>query len=145
MDLILWRHADAEEGAPDLARKLTAKGRRQAAQIAQWLREHLPMRYDVISSPAVRARETAEALGVAVETSPLAAPGAPVASILRAVGWPDRGGTVVLVGHQPDLGLTASFLISGEERDWHIEKGALWWLGGEKQLFVRAVVSPDLL
>src|SRR2546421_9428947 len=145
MDLILWRHADAEEGAPDLARRLTSKGRRQAARIAQWLREQMPPRFDVISSPAVRAKETAEALGVAFETSPLLAPGAPVASVLRAAGWPDREGTVILVGHQPDLGLTASFLISGEERDWHMEKGGLWWLGGDKHIFVRAVVSPDLL
>jgi phosphohistidine phosphatase len=145
MDLILWRHADAEEGAPDLARRLTPKGRKQAARIAQWLREQMPPRFDVISSPAVRARETAEALGVAFETSPLLAPGVPVASVLRAAGWPDREGTVILVGHQPDLGLTASFLISGEERDWHIEKGGLWWLGGDKHIFVKAVVSPDLL
>ena len=145
MDLILWRHADAEEGAPDLARRLTSKGRRQAARIAQWLREQMPPRFDVISSPAVRAKETAEALGVAFETSPLLAPGAPVASVLRAAGWPDREGTVILVGHQPDLGLTASFLISGEERDWHMEKGGLWWLGGDKHIFVKAVVSPDLL
>jgi phosphohistidine phosphatase len=145
MDLILWRHADAEEGAPDLARRLTPKGRKQAARIAQWLREQMPPRFDVISSPAVRAKETAEALGVAFETSPLLAPGAPVASVLRAAGWPDREGTVILVGHQPDLGLTASFLISGEERDWHIEKGGLWWLGGDKHIFVKAVVSPDLL
>ena len=145
MDLILWRHADAEEGAPDLARRLTSKGRRQAARIAQWLREQMPPRFDVISSPAVRAKETAEALGVAFETSPLLASGAPVASVLRAAGWPDREGTVILVGHQPDLGLTASFLISGEERDWHIEKGGLWWLGGDKHIFVKAVVSPDLL
>ena len=145
MDLILWRHADAEEGAPDLARRLTAKGRRQATHMAQWIREHVPLRFDVICSPAVRARETAEALGVAFETSPLLVPGAQVASILRAAGWPDREGTVILVGHQPDLGLTASFLISGEERDWHMEKGGLWWLGGERHLFVKAVVSPDLL
>ena len=145
MELILWRHADAEEGAPDLARRLTPKGRSQAARIAQWLREQMPPRFGVISSPAVRAKETAEALGVAFETSPLLASGAPVASVLRAAGWPDREGTVILVGHQPDLGLTASFLISGEERDWHIEKGGLWWLGGDKHIFVKAVVSPDLL
>jgi phosphohistidine phosphatase len=145
MELLLWRHADAEQGAPDLARKLTPKGRKQAARIAQWVREHVPPGFDVISSPAARARATAEALGVACETSPLLAPGAPVASILRAAGWPDRDRMVILVGHQPDLGLAASFLISGEERDWHLEKGALWWLGGDKHPFVRAVISPGLL
>jgi len=37
MDLILWRNAEAEEGARDLERRLTAKGRRQADRIALWL------------------------------------------------------------------------------------------------------------
>jgi len=75
MDLILWRHADAEEGAPDLARKLTPKGERQAARVAAWLREHLPENYRLLASPAVRAQQTAEALGKPT-TEKLLAPGA---------------------------------------------------------------------
>jgi phosphohistidine phosphatase len=145
MDLILWRHADAENGAPDLARALTAKGRSQAARVAQWLHQHLPPGFEVIASPAIRAQQTAAALGVAFQTSPLLAPGAPVASILTAAGWPDRPNAAVLVGHQPDFGRAASFLVSGDERDWHIDKGALWWLAGEKRAFVRAVVSPGVI
>jgi phosphohistidine phosphatase len=84
-------------------------------------------------------------LGLPFETSPLLAPGAPVASILRAARWPDRDAAVILVGHQPDLGRAAAFLVFGEEREWHIEKGALWWLAGGKQVFVKAVASPELL
>ena len=42
MDLILWRHADAEPGEPDLDRPLTAKGVRQAERMAAWLDGHLP-------------------------------------------------------------------------------------------------------
>ena len=45
MDLILWRHAEAEvlrEGSDDLARSLTPKGERQAARMATWLDGHLP-------------------------------------------------------------------------------------------------------
>jgi phosphohistidine phosphatase len=145
MELILWRHADAQDGAPDLARKLTAKGHRQAARVAQWLHEHLPPGFEIISSPAVRAQQTAGALGLPFETSPLLAPGAPVASILSAAGWPDRPHTAILVGHQPDLGRAAAFLVSGLEREWHIDKGGLWWLGGEKQVFVKAVVSPGVI
>jgi phosphohistidine phosphatase len=145
MDLILWRHADAEDGAPDLARKLTPKGRTQAARVAQWVLSYVPPGFEVIASPAVRARQTAEALGVAFQTSPLLGPGTPVASILSAARWPDSERTVILVGHQPDLGRAAAFLVSGEEREWHIDKGALWWLGGGKQIFIKAVTSPDLL
>ena len=52
MDIILWRHADAEDGADDLARRLTAKGEAQAAAMAKWLRRHLPADYVVLASPA---------------------------------------------------------------------------------------------
>src|SRR5436190_21449722 len=37
MDLILWRHADAEPGEPDIGRRLTAKGLKQAERVAAWL------------------------------------------------------------------------------------------------------------
>ena len=39
MELILWRHAEAEDGSPDAARKLTAKGEKQAQKLARWLKE----------------------------------------------------------------------------------------------------------
>ena len=145
MELILWRHAEAEDGKPDLARRLTQKGRSQSARVAAWVHEHVPPGFEVIASPAVRAQETAQALGVRFQTSPLIAPGAPVASILSAAGWPDRSGTRILVGHQPEFGCAAAFLVSGEEREWHIDKGALWWLGGDKRVFVKAVIAPRVL
>jgi phosphohistidine phosphatase len=145
MELILWRHAEAEEGAPDLARKLTPKGRQQAARIAAWLHQHVPPGFEVLASPAARAQETAQALGIPFETSPLLAPGAPVASILSAAGWPERPKSAILVGHQPDFGRAAAFLVSGQEQEWHIDKGALWWLAGGKRVFIKAVASPDLL
>ena len=37
MDLILWRHAEAEVGSDDLARRLTVRGAKQARQMAAWL------------------------------------------------------------------------------------------------------------
>ncbi|HEY7757791.1 MAG TPA: histidine phosphatase family protein, partial [Burkholderiales bacterium] len=74
MDLILWRHADAEDGSPDLARALTPKGHKQAAQMARWLREHLPEDTRVIVSPARRAQETAQALTSDFETTEAVAP-----------------------------------------------------------------------
>jgi phosphohistidine phosphatase len=105
----------------------------------------VPPGFQLIASPAVRAQETAQALEAPIETSPLLAPGAPVASILGTAGWPDRPRTVILVGHQPDFGRAAAFLVSGQEQEWHIDKGALWWLAGGKQVLIRAVASPDLL
>jgi phosphohistidine phosphatase len=139
MELILWRHADAEDGAPDLARKLTARGRRDAERVAKWLLKHLPADVHVVSSPAARAQETAKALGRKIHTEPKLAPGASVADILAAA---KRAEVVVVVGHQPDLGRAIADLVCGEEAEWRLQKGALWWIEDD---LVKAVVSPDLL
>jgi phosphohistidine phosphatase len=150
VDLILWRHADAKEGGPDLERRLTRKGERQAARMAEWLRRHLPSEFMVIASPARRAQETAAALGKRVKTSERLAPGASAADILQVAGWPDRKRVVIIVGHQPDLGHAASQLLAGAAAPWSVRKGGLWWLsdrvrGDDAQVVVRAVLSPDFL
>jgi phosphohistidine phosphatase len=143
MDLILWRHADAEEGAPDLARKLSRKGREQAARMAEWMHRHLPAGFEVVASPAVRAQQTAEALELPVLTEPKLAPGATPQAILKAARWPDYRKAVVIVGHQPDLGQAIAHLVCGQEREWRLKKGALCWITEEGS--IRALVSPDLL
>jgi len=150
MELILWRHADAEEGERDLERKLTGKGRKQAARVAQWLQRRLPSKFTVISSPARRARETADALEVRYKILERLAPGAQVGHLVEAAGWPKHKGMVILVGHQPDFGRAAAALVSGSPADWSVKKGGLWWLnsrvrGGEVQVVVRAVIAPDLI
>jgi phosphohistidine phosphatase len=147
MDLILWRHAEAEEGGPDLARALTGKGRKQAARVAEWLQQRLPAKFVLLASPAVRAQQTAEALGAKIRTVDRLAPGAAVADILAAAGWPDHKGAVVVVGHQPDLGNTLAALL-GAKGDWSLKKGALAWVASrdkEPQVVLRAAISPDLL
>jgi phosphohistidine phosphatase len=150
MDLILWRHADAAEGGRDLDRKLTAKGRKQAARVAEWLLARLPSRYTVLSSPAARARETADALGVRYKISERLAPGAAPTDILESAGWPGHKSAVLVVGHQPDLGRAVAVLLSGAPAEWTVKKGGLWWLSnrerdGEKQVVVRAVLAPEFL
>ena len=149
MDLIIWRHAEAEDGVPDLERKLTAKGRKQAERMAQWLLQRLPARFVLMSSPAVRAQQTAEALGVPIKTDKALAPGASPQAILKACGWPDSKGAAVLVGHQPDLGRALAELL-GARGGFSLKKGSLWWISNrvrdeKDQVVVRAVVSPDLL
>jgi phosphohistidine phosphatase len=149
VDLIVWRHAEAEDGMPDLERRLTAKGRKQAERVAQWLLQRLPARFAVIASPAARAQQTAEALGVPVKTDRSLAPGATPAAIVKACGWPGYKGAVVVVGHQPDLGRALAELL-GAQAGLSIKKGALWWISNrvrdeKDQVVVRAVVSPDLL
>jgi len=150
MELILWRHADAEEGARDLERRLTGKGRKQAARVAQWLQRRLPSKFTVICSPARRARETADALEVRYKILERLAPGAQVGDLVEAAGWPNHKGMVILVGHQPDFGRAAAALVSGSATEWSVKKGGLWWLsnrerGGEVQVVVRAVIAPDLI
>lgn len=150
MHLILWRHAQAEDGRPDLERELTSKGRKQAAKVAAWLRERLPARYRVLVSPAARARQTAAALGVEVSVSERLAPGKSAHDALEAAGWPDRAGAVIIVGHQPTLGEVAAQLVSGAPAEWSVKKGGLWWLehrlrGGSTEVVVRAVIAPDLV
>ena len=150
MDLILWRHAEAEDGFPDLERELTAKGRKQARHVAEWLLHRLPSKFTVLASPAVRAVQTADALDVRFKTAAPLAPGASVPDVLKAIDWPQRKGVTVVVGHQPTLGCVAAYLVSGSAVEWSIKKGALWWLtyrtrGGEAQVVVRAVVGPDIV
>jgi len=143
MELILWRHADAEEGADDMARRLTPKGEKQAAAMAKWLRAQLPRDYTLLASPATRAQQTAAALAATVVTDRTLAPGASPAAMAKAAA--KHEGVVIIVGHQPDLGRAAAELVAGARADWPIEKGAIWWLAGEPPARIKAVMSPDLL
>ena len=146
MDLILWRHAEAEAGSPDSARKLTEHGREQARRIAAWLKPRLPGNCEILVSPAARAQQTASALGVRFATSPAVGTDAVAVDIISAIDWPVRSEATLIVGHQPTLGRLAAMLLAGAESDWDIGKGALWWLsrtnGG---IALRAVVDPELL
>ena len=62
MDLLLWRHAEAEDGEDDMKRRLTERGHKQARAMAAWIRKHQPKDLRIIVSPAVRTQQTAEAL-----------------------------------------------------------------------------------
>ena len=111
MDLILWRHAQAEDSLPDLERQLTPLGRKQAARMAAWLDRSLPSGCRILCSPAVRTRQTADALGRKYKVVPEIGPGADPQQVLAAAGWPDARGPVLLVGHQPWLGQVAALLL----------------------------------
>lgn len=150
MELLLWRHAEAEVGEPDLARQLTARGQRQAERMAHWLAKRGPRSLEVYCSPAVRARQTAAALGRPGRILEVLAPGANAAAVLAATPWPDAPAAWLLVGHQPTLGRLAALLLGGEETDWSLRKGALWWFRsryreGRWQTQLYAVQEPGLM
>lgn len=154
MDLLLWRHAEAVEedkhGPRDLQRRLTGRGQEQARAMAAWLKKHQPRKLRILVSPALRCQQTAEALGLPFETHRKLGPEACVSELVAASGWPQAGGAVLVVGHQPALGRMAGLLLCGQEADWTIKKGAVWWFTnrvrqGETQTVLRTVQSPDFL
>lgn len=131
MDLILWRHAEAfdpKEGDMDIDRALTSKGERQAHRMATWLNHHMPATVRVLASPARRTQQTAQALDRKFKTVDALAPDGTVDGLLGAVRWPDAREPVLVVGHQPTLGLAAAYLMAGVVQPWSVKKGAVWWL-----------------
>jgi len=153
VDLILWRHAEAEAGEPDEGRKLTPKGEKQARRVAEWLRNRLPDTAKIVASPARRAQQTAHSLAEAshrkIKTVDALGPAATAEEMLGVIGPTKGKGTLVVVGHQPSLGRIASRLLTGRERDWPIKKGAVVWIShressGDAEPILRAVISPDL-
>ena len=153
MDLILWRHAEAEvggAGTPDAKRRLTARGEKQARDMAKWLKPRLPKKLKVLVSPAVRTQQTAHLLALPFEVEPRIAIGADAADLIAATNWPEHSGAVLLVGHQPALGRLAALLLAGAEADWSVKKGSVWWLSkrsreGRDQTVLRAVINPEML
>ena len=150
MDLILWRHAEAKEaGGPvaDADRHLTAGGLRHAQQVAEWLRQQRLRDTTVLSSPARRAMQTAQTLGLPVKVKTQLGVGASTPDLLAAADWPDHHGVIILVSHQPALGRLASLLLAGTEADWTIKKAGVWWFTNrvrhdETQTVLRAVHNP---
>ena len=139
MDLILWRHAEAElqrEGLSDLDRALTNKGHKQAKRMAEWLNRVLPESARILVSPAVRTQETAEALGRRFKTVKGLSPEESVEALLCEARWPSAKELTVVVGHQPTLGLTAAYLLGcgnlSADEPWRIKKGSIWWLRGRE-------------
>ena len=151
MNLILWRHAEAEDiASTDLARQLTSRGRKQALTTAKWLKHRLPPDALILASPAARTVQTVEALTDQYRIVKEIAPGARAEAVLTAAGWPEGAAeTVVIVGHQPTLGLVVSQLVAGKATEWSVKKSGIWWLesrerDGQAPVLIRAVISPDL-
>jgi phosphohistidine phosphatase len=137
MDLILWRHAEAELGEPDEGRALTPKGHKQAAKMAEWLDRNLPESCRILVSPATRTLQTVEALKRRHKVVADLAPNMTAADLLRAANWPDSREPVLIVGHQPTLGQVAAQLICGQPQEWSLRKANIWWIAS-----ANAATSP---
>jgi phosphohistidine phosphatase len=138
MELFLLRHGPAVERGTrgfdnDAARPLTAKGRRQVRKTAAAMKK-LRADFDLIlSSPLLRARQTAEIVAASLKRqrrlklSNALAPGSPPALLLRQLARekpaPER---LLLVGHEPDLSRLISRLATGGgQLRLELKKGAL--------------------
>ena len=149
MELILWRHADAEDanGKDDNDRELTKKGRKQAERVAEWLGARIDDDWRILVSPAKRALQTAKPLDRKLEVSDAIGTSTTPAELLKAAGWPGGVRNVLVVGHQPTLGEVAARLLASDDGGLAVRKGAAWWFvardGGETIL--RAVMDPELV
>ena len=153
MDLILWRHAEAEEASEeeggDLDRALTGRGEKQAARVAAWLDRLLPDAARVLCSPARRCEQTALALDRKYKIRPELAPDCTPGLLLEIAQWPIAKQPVVVVGHQPVLGQAIAQLLGLGHDSCPVRKGAVWWIrtrerDGHQQTVVIAVQSPEL-
>lgn len=148
MEIILWRHAEAEIAQPDAERALTGKGRKQAAKMGQWLDGNLPHSCKILVSPTRRTVQTAEALGRKFVIHPELGPEAEAITVLQAANWPNSKMPVLIVGHQPTLGQVAALLLTGKVQELTIRKSNIWWITcrdreGISDNFLRAVMTPD--
>ncbi len=159
MQLILWRHAEAEDGDNDLQRALTAKGRQQAKASAAWLKNHLPPYYALWASEAVRSQQTAACLSPPSQIVPLLNPltqAAQLPPLLQRHYLLHADATVVWVGHQPWIGQLCAWLLNGQwpadgSGYWSVKKSAFWWFElafdaqGHPAAKLKTALCPSLL
>lgn len=150
MELILWRHAEAEDGIPDASRRLTEKGMKQAQSMAQWLKSRLPKHTRIIVSPAKRTQQTALALSNVYETLEEVGTSTTADKVLTAANWPYEEGAVVVVGHQPTLGQIAASILGNQYASFSVKKGSIWWFSSKSKEIsqngnLRLVMTPDMI
>ncbi len=156
MELILWRHAQAQDltddmpAEADMQRPLTAKGQKQAQRMGGWLESALPQTCRILVSPSLRTQETAEALGRKFKTLAEIGPAASAEDLILAANWPHSREPVLLIGHQPALGAMAAQLIKPQQSECAIRKANVWWISQKEmdgeglQTYLKAIMCPQL-
>ena len=158
-NLIIWRHAEAYPALAqgedqDLARMLTPKGKQQAKRMARWLNDRLPKDVLLLSSPAMRAFQTAQALKGEIKIIESLKPSTNLQEVLAALSDLNTSASnLLLVGHQPWLWQLVAYLTNFTAQEINIKKGAVWWLRlsddevdtSEARYNIAAVQSPGLL
>ena len=131
MDLILWRHAEAEAPGSvglDDKRPLTKRGLRHAGRMANWLDRRLPETARVIASPALRCTQTADLLSRQYKIRDELALQTSVIDVLTVLRWPILQRPTLLIGHQPWIGELVANLLGSPKCDVHVSRGSVIWL-----------------
>lgn len=154
-DIILWRHAEAEDvstSGKDADRALTKRGRKDAAKMAKWLEQNLSADTAVLCSPAKRCQETAGALSalnqMQIKIEDFLSVNSSVEQMANALASKYSGKTVLLVGHQPNLGLLIVKLLGMHQSAGVVKKGSVCWVrqrtdGDEKIYYIYGVQQPS--
>ncbi len=148
MQMILWRHAEADDNYHrDLSRELTPKGHRQAQTTARWLHKYLPDDYLLVSSQASRAKQTAQYLSKPLIDARFN-PGSRVNQVEHALKLllNTHARPIVLVAHQPFLGQVASLFVHCDCRSQPVKKSAIYWLKSRgDSWYYKAILPPKLM
>lgn len=162
-NIIIWRHAEAHPALAqgeeqDLARVLTPKGKQQAKRMASWLNQRLPKDVLVISSPAMRAFQTAQTVKGEVKVVEALKPSASLQQVLALFAnlngdMQTSTENLLVIGHQPWLWQLVAHLTGFAAPEISIKKGAVWWLrlsldevgSADARYNIVAVQSPGLL
>lgn len=133
MELLVIRHAKAEEhGHPggDAARALVPKGEAQAERIGRFLRRTKRLPDITLTSPLVRARQTAERLCASAELAPPVvqpwlASGMDPGTAVRELGAFAAFERVAIVGHEPDLSALIESLLGAAGGSVEVKKASV--------------------
>lgn len=152
-NIIIWRHAEAEflaSSGLDADRALTEKGLADARKIGVWLEKNLPKDIEIYCSPALRCKQTLEALLALnpkkkvyqVDFTEILSIDSSAENILQHLSRVTSQ-AVLLVGHQPLLGELVSSLLMGEASEFFaIKKGAAWWLRHQQHQEIAMLTEP---
>ncbi|NMC00034.1 MAG: histidine phosphatase family protein [Thermoanaerobaculaceae bacterium] len=145
MELILVRHAEAEDGVNDFSRKLTPKGRKEAEKIAKFIKKKIKD-FKVYSSPLVRAKETASFFLKEIEILDELEPDSTPESFLREISKFGEDETLICVGHQPLIGAIAGKIL-GLNYSLKTKKAGIWWFKGSppKDFELYCAVNPSVI
>ena len=162
-NLILWRHADAEADSvtgKDADRALSKTGQKDARIMAKWLHKRLPDNTEIFCSPARRCLETLAALQKVdqadsehneskypVQIVDFLSLDSTAQMIIKKVVDGDSSKTLLLIGHQPNLGRVIAKLLGMNESGSVVKKGSVWWLRqrlivGQQQTYLHTVRNP---